>query len=190
MNCIVLIAAPAAGKGTISKYISDNYNFDHISTGDLLREEVSLKTETGLKIEKLLSKGELVSDEIVYKVLERKLSSIDKDFILDGIPRNLSQAENLDGILSKYDIKISKKIFIDIDKEIAMSRMIERSKKEGREDDNISAYNNRYKVFEENILPLLNYYTDFNKIDNNGTLDQLYKQIDELFKGDEKNGDL
>ena len=67
MNCIVLLAAPAAGKGTISKYISDNYNFDHISTGDLLREEVSLKTETGLKIEKLLSKGELVSDEIVYK---------------------------------------------------------------------------------------------------------------------------
>lgn len=190
MNCIVLIAAPAAGKGTISKYISDNYNFDHISTGDLLREEVSLKTETGLKIEKLLSKGELVSDEIVYKVLERKLNSIDNDFILDGIPRNLSQAENLDGILSKYDIKISKKIFIDIDKEIAMSRMIERSKKEGREDDNISAYNNRYRVFEENTLPLLNYYTDFNKIDNNGTLDQLYKQIDELFKGDEKNGDL
>ena len=190
MNCIVLIAAPAAGKGTISKYISDNYNFDHISTGDLLREEVSLKTEIGLQIDELLSKGELVSDEIVYKVLERKLSNIDKDFILDGIPRNLSQAENLDGILSKYDIKISKKIFVDIDKEIAMSRMIERSKIEGREDDNISAYNNRYKAFEENTLPLLNYYNNFSSIDNNGTLEHLYEQLDELFKGDEKNGDL
>ena len=71
-----------------------------------------------------------------------------------------------------------------------MSRMIERSKKESRKDDNIESYNNRYKVFEENTLPLLNYYTDFSKIDNNGTLEQLYNQIDELFKGDEKNGDL
>ena len=190
MNCIVLIAAPAAGKGTISKYISDNYNFDHISTGDLLREEVSLGTNIGNQIDELLSRGELVSDEIVFKVLERKLGSIDKDFILDGIPRNFSQAEVLDDILSKYNIKISKKIFIDIDKEIAMSRMIERSKKESRKDDNIESYNNRYKVFEENTLPLLNYYTDFSKIDNNGTLEQLYNQIDELFKGDEKNGDL
>ena len=190
MNCIVLIAAPAAGKGTISKYISDNYNFDHISTGDLLREEVSLKTETGLKIEKLLSKGELVSDEIVYKVLERKLSNIDKDFILDGVPRNFSQAEVLGDILSKYNIEISKKIFIDIDKEVALSRMIQRSKEESREDDNEETYNNRYKVFEENTLPLLNYYNDFSKIDNNGTLEHLYEQLDELFKGDEKNGDL
>ena len=94
MNCIVLIAAPAAGKGTISKYISDNYNFDHISTGDLLREEVSLGTDIGNQIDELLSRGELVSDEIVFKVLERKLGSIDKDFILDGIPRNFSQAES------------------------------------------------------------------------------------------------
>ena len=190
MNCIVLLAAPAAGKGTISKYISDNYNFDHISTGDLLREEVSLGTEIGNQIDELLSRGELVSDEIVFKVLERKLSNIDKDFILDGIPRNFSQAEVLDDILSKYDIKIFKKIFIDIDKEIALSRMIERSKKESRADDNVEAYNNRYKVFEENTLPLLNYYTDFNRIDNNGTLEHLYEQLDELFKGDEKNGDL
>ena len=190
MNCIVLIAAPAAGKGTISKYISDNYSFDHISTGDLLREEVSLGTEIGNQIDELLSRGELVSDEIVFKVLERKLSNIDKDFILDGIPRNFTQAEVLGDILSKYDIKISKKIFIDIDKEVALSRMIERSKKEAREDDNEETYNNRYKVFEENTLPLLNYYNDFNKIDNNGTLEDLYKQLDELFKGDEKNGDL
>ena len=68
--------------------------------------------------------------------------------------------------------------------------MIERSKKESRADDNVEAYNNRYKVFEENTLPLLNYYTDFNRIDNNGTLEHLYEQLDELFKGDEKNGDL
>ena len=68
--------------------------------------------------------------------------------------------------------------------------MIERSKKESREDDNEETYNNRYKVFEENTLPLLKYYNDFSRIDNNGTLEDLYKQLDELFKGDEKNGDL
>jgi adenylate kinase len=190
MNCIVLIAAPSAGKGTISKYLSDNYNFDHISTGNLLRDEVSLGSERGKYIDELLSKGELVSDEIVFELLENKLESINKDFVLDGIPRNFSQAEVLDDILAKYDIKISKKIFIDIDKKIALSRMIERSKKESREDDNVETYNNRYKVFEENTLPLLNYYTDFNRIDNNGTLEHLYEQLDELFKGDEKNGDL
>lgn len=190
MNCIVLIAAPAAGKGTISKYISDNYNFDHISTGNLLRDEVSNGTEIGNQISKLLSRGELVSDKIVFELLEKKLSNITNDFILDGVPRNFSQAEALGDILSKYDIKISKKIFIDIDKEVALSRMIQRSKEESREDDNEETYNNRYKVFEENTLPLLNYYNDFSKIDNNGTLEHLYEQLDELFKGDEKNGDL
>lgn len=190
MNCIILLAAPAAGKGTISKYISDNYNFDHISTGNLLRDEVSNGTEIGNQISNLLSRGELVSDEIVFELLEKKLSTIDYDFILDGIPRNFSQAKVLDDILAKYNVVISKKIFIDIDKEIALSRMIERSKKESREDDNVETYNNRYKVFEENTLPLLNYYTDFNRIDNNGTLEHLYEQLDELFKGDEKNGDL
>ena len=190
MNCIILLAAPAAGKGTISKYISDNYNFDHISTGNLLRDEVSNGTEIGNQISNLLSRGELVSDEIIFDLLEKKLSNITNDFILDGVPRNFHQAEVLGDILSKYDIKISKKLFIDIDKEIALSRMIERSKKESREDDNEETYNNRYKVFEENTLPLLNYYNDFSRIDNNGTLEDLYNQLDELFKGDEKNGDL
>ena len=190
MNCIILLAAPAAGKGTISKYISDNYNFDHISTGNLLRDEVSNGTEIGNQISKLLSRGELVSDEIVFELLEKKLSNITNDFILDGVPRNFSQAEALGDILSKYDIKISKKIFIDIDKEVALSRMIQRSKEESREDDNEGTYSNRYKVFEENTLPLLNYYNDFSRIDNNGTLEHLYEQLDELFKGDEKNGDL
>ena len=190
MNCIILLAAPAAGKGTISKYISDNYNFDHISTGNLLRDEVSNGTEIGNQISNLLSRGELVSDEIIFELLEKKLSNITNDFILDGVPRNFHQAEVLDDILSKYGIKISKKLLIDIDREVALSRMIERSKKESREDDNEEIYNNRYRVFEENTLPLLNYYNDFSRIDNNGTLEDLYKQLDELFKGDEKNGDL
>ena len=105
MNCIILLAAPAAGKGTISKYISDNYNFDHISTGNLLRDEVSNGTEIGNQISKLLSRGELVSDEIVFELLEKKLSNITNDFILDGIPRNFSQAEVLGDILSKYNTK-------------------------------------------------------------------------------------
>ena len=96
MKCIILIAAPAAGKGTISKYIEDKYNYKHISTGDLLREEVKNNTEIGKVIEPLLLKGSLVGDNIIEEVLLKELMKTNSNIILDGYPRTLNQAKKID----------------------------------------------------------------------------------------------
>ena len=124
MKCIILIAAPAAGKGTISKYIEDKYNYKHISTGDLLREEVRKNTIIGKEIKPLLEKGSLVGDDIIEEVFKKEFKKTKSNIILDGIPRTLIQAKMLDNLDEEYDnVDITKVINIDIDKNIAIERI-------------------------------------------------------------------
>ena len=101
MQCIILIAAPAAGKGTTAKYLEDKYNFKHISTGDLLRNEVKNNTELGKKIKSLIDKGSLVSDDVIMDLFEKKFSSLTSNVVLDGMPRTINQAKMLDEIDKK-----------------------------------------------------------------------------------------
>ena len=95
MKNLILIAAPGAGKGTLSKDLLEKYNYVHISTGDLLREQVAKGDELGKKINEMQTAGKLVTPEIVYSVLENKLNdpACDNGYILDGFPRNLEQAK-------------------------------------------------------------------------------------------------
>ena len=101
MKNIIFIAPPAAGKGTQSKLVSEEYNIPHISTGDLLREEVNKKTALGLEIKKLIDEGCLVSDEVITELLTNRLQQADcnNGFILDGYPRNINQAHIYEDIL-------------------------------------------------------------------------------------------
>ena len=103
MKNLILIAAPGAGKGTLSNDILEKYDYVHISTGDLLREQVAKGDELGKEIEKVQAAGGLVSNEIVYKALENKLNDpkCDNGYILDGFPRNLEQAKEYDNILKR-----------------------------------------------------------------------------------------
>ncbi|MBR3117266.1 MAG: nucleoside monophosphate kinase [Bacilli bacterium] len=211
MKCIILIAAPAAGKGTISKYIEDKYNYKHISTGDLLRNEIKKNTEIGKKIKSIISSGSLVGDDVIKEVFEKEFKKSKSNIILDGIPRTLAQAKMLDELDKEYDnIEIDKVIHIDIDKEIAIDRIENRlicencgsvfSKKVikdskctkcgdnlvSREDDNKETFLDRYNTFLKETKPLLKYYGDkVITIYNNSTLEDIYKNVDELLEGDE-----
>lgn len=210
MKCIILIAAPAAGKGTVSKYIEKKYNYKHISTGDLLRDEIKKETEVGKKIKSIMDKGLLVSDDIIEEVLDKKLGRMRSNIIFDGMPRNLAQAKMLDRILNENDIELSDVIFIDVDKEIAINRISNRLICEdcgasfnksllddlkcthcggnlvSRDDDTIETYLNRYESFVTETLPLVNYYKDsVVKIKNDKSLDDLYVVIDDIVKGDD-----
>ena len=98
---IIFIAPPAAGKGTLSDKLVSKYNYRHLSTGDLLRAEIKKENDLGKKIEEIISRGELVSDEIITELLKNELKSIDGKFILDGYPRNIAQAETLNGIFNE-----------------------------------------------------------------------------------------
>lgn len=191
MKSVIFIAPPAAGKGTQSKALVE-LGFIHISTGDMLREEMKNETEIGNSIKDIMSSGSLVSDEIVFKLLSNKLSNIDKPFILDGFPRTLKQAEMLDKLLENLKLTNYETIYLDITMEEALKRALGRLTCEcgmsynkfnieampkvenicdvcgktlsTRTDDNEESYANRFNTFLENIEPIKNYYESKNKL--------------------------
>ncbi len=125
MKSVIFIAPPAAGKGTQSTKLEE-LGYIHISTGDMLREEISKKTELGLLVEDIISKGNLVSDEIVFKLITNKLNNIDKPFILDGFPRTIKQAELLDNLLNELNCNDYEVVYLDLKSEDAIKRALGR----------------------------------------------------------------
>ena len=128
MKNIVFIAPPAAGKGTQSDLLVKKYGYVHISTGDLLRNEMSNKTDLGLKIKDLMDNGEFVSDEIVTDLLKNKLATIPEGtgFILDGYPRNIAQAEILNDLLTELNKSLDCVIYLEMSSDVAMKRALGR----------------------------------------------------------------
>lgn len=122
---IIFIAPPAAGKGTQSKMLSEEFNIPHISTGDLLRDEIELKTELGNYIKSEIDQGNFVKDEVITELLTNRLTKPDCDFgyILDGYPRNIAQAEIYEDILDKLNKDLGVVIFLNIDKKLALQRI-------------------------------------------------------------------
>lgn len=128
MDSIIFIAPPAAGKGTLSSKLTKKYNMPHISTGDLLREEVSKDTNYAHELKAIMESGKLISDDIILEILERRIAESDCDdgYILDGFPRNLAQAEAYEEILKKLNKTLGKVIYISVDKDIAKKRILGR----------------------------------------------------------------
>ena len=128
MKNIIFLAPPAAGKGTLSEMFVEKYGYGHISTGDLLREEVSAGTELGNEAEGLMKAGKYVPDELILKLIENRISKPDCEngYILDGFPRTKVQAEKYDELLENLGKDLGVVIYIDINKETAMKRACSR----------------------------------------------------------------
>lgn len=128
MKNIIFIAPPLAGKGTQSTKICDEYNIPHISTGDLLRDEIQRKTKIGLQIKENMSLGKFVPDEIITKILKKRLVEKDckKGYVLDGYPRNISQCETYEKILEELGFPLGYVIFLNVDKSTLLSRISNR----------------------------------------------------------------
>jgi len=125
---LIFIAPPAAGKGTFSTMLKEKYGFNHISIGELFRENVRNNTEIGEYLDKIMKRGELVDDKIAKKVIEEKLKTLNKEesFILDGYPRTMKQIPDYEEILTNLNIDIDKIVFINIDKETGLKRKLSR----------------------------------------------------------------
>lgn len=128
MKNIIFIAPPAAGKGTQSDLLVKKYGYVHISTGDLLRNEVASKTELGLEIEENMANGILISNDIVSALLKKRLSQLDEGtgFILDGYPRKYEQCKLLDNIMQELNMKVDAVLYLDMDETTAMHRALGR----------------------------------------------------------------
>lgn len=128
MKSIILIAPPSAGKGTISKILSEKYHLPHISTGDLLRNAVEIDDEQGNYIRQQMNLGKLVSDDIIINLIEKRIINEDcsNGYILDGFPRNLKQAKTYDEILNKLNKSLGITILLDISCNEAKKRILGR----------------------------------------------------------------
>ena len=184
---IILFGPPGAGKGTQAQFIVKKHNYFQLSTGNLLREEVKLKTALGAEIEVLISNGKFVSDETVNKLLRKSITNLKfRDrIIFDGYPRNVKQAENLELILSEFNQTIGHIIFLNVSKDIIEKRIMGRMtcdkcnmtlneffNKEQielhpcgkdflkkRKDDNFEVVVARYETYMKTTQPVLDFYS-------------------------------
>jgi adenylate kinase len=180
---IVLFGPPGAGKGTQSEKIIEKYNLNHLSTGDLFRKHLSEGTELGLLARKYMDEGNLVPDEVVIRMVELKINSeIDSNgFIFDGFPRTVNQAKALDRLLEEKEKPISGMILLEVDEEELKKRIMLRGQTSGRTDDqDEEKINNRIRVYEEETLPVANYYDTqgkLNRIKGVGSIDGIFENI-------------
>ena len=205
---IVIFGPPGSGKGTQADLLAKAYGLEHISTGNLLRREVELNTPLGKQVNKILSAGELVSDEIVNELVLSKIKSLYKakrGFVLDGYPRNLSQAKTL------AVVKLNFAFLIQVSDEEVIERIANRvvcscgmtynlktnpprqpdvcdkcgSKLVRRDDEDKEVIKNRLKIYHEQIDPILDFYQQqgiLHKIDGEQTIENVFQSIDKIIK--------
>lgn len=180
---LVLFGPPGAGKGTQSENLINKYNLVHLSTGDILRNEIAQGTELGKQAKAVMDSGQLVSDEIVIGMIEHKLDANPNanGFIFDGFPRTAVQAEALDDLLQKKGTGISAMIALEVENEELVKRLLNRGKDSGRADDqNEGVIRTRIQEYNNKTLPLKTYYSEqakFHSINGVGSVEQIFKSI-------------
>jgi adenylate kinase len=180
---LVLLGAPGSGKGTQGEKLVAHFGIPKISTGDALRAAVKAKTPLGVQAKAAMDAGDLVANEVVYGIVENRLAEPDakKGFILDGFPRNLAQAQVLDGMLARIDGNgIDKALHLHVTDEEIVRRLLDRAQKEGRADDTEPVIRHRIEVYNAETRPLLDYYGkqgNLVKVEGVGGLEEIYQRI-------------
>ncbi|WP_407431599.1 adenylate kinase [Arcticibacter sp.] len=183
---LVLFGPPGAGKGTQSQKLIEKYKLVHLSTGDILRSEISNGTELGTEAKKLMDQGLLVPDEVVIGMISNKLDS-NKDangFIFDGFPRTVAQAEALDSLLESKNTAISGMIALIVDNDELQKRLLLRGKDSGRPDDaNPEIISKRIQEYNDKTAPVANFYKAQNKyqsVNGIGSIEGIFASISQV----------
>ncbi len=179
---IVIFGPPGSGKGTQSVKIAEKYNLIHLSTGELLREEISKDTKIGKQVKSYIDDGKLVPDEIIYKkVYSKSLEYISSPGIIyDGFPRTIIQAELLDKMLNERNKRVDLVVSIEVEEEELFKRMMGRSADSNRSDDREKIILKRIAVYKEQTHPLIDYYESQGKlvsVDGMTTVDSVFEKI-------------
>jgi adenylate kinase len=206
---IVMLGAPGSGKGTQAQRIQKEHGLPQVSTGDLLRKAVADKTPLGQQAKTIMDAGDLVSDDIVLGMIKERIAQPDakRGFVLDGFPRNTSQADSLEALLAQLKLKLDRVVLMDVDFDILMKRLtgrrtcsktgavlnvyfsspaeLEACRKAGgellqRDDDKEATIRNRLQVYERQTAPLVDYYTNkglLKTVPATGEVDAVYSRL-------------
>jgi adenylate kinase len=186
---IVLFGPPGAGKGTQSAFLVDRYQLIHLSTGDLLRGEISVGTTLGLEAKSLMDKGDLVPDSVVIGMIRNKINQNpdSEGFIFDGFPRTIPQAEALDKVMEETGNSITRMIALNVPEEELIKRLLNRGKDSGRSDDkDETIIKNRIAEYLNKTAPVASYYSKQNKftsINGVGSLNDITNGLKAAIEG-------
>ncbi len=180
---LILFGPPAAGKGTQAKRLVENRKMVQLSTGDMLRAAIASGSELGKRVEGVMQRGELVTDEIVIALIEERLPEAEAagGAIFDGFPRTLAQAKALDSMLEQRGSRIDLVVRLKVDDEQLLKRVAGRFAESGRPDDNPESFKVRLSAYNDQTAPLLPYYESQNKlveVDGMGTIEEVSTGID------------
>ena len=179
MNLIIL-GAPGSGKGTQAEKIAKKFNLAHISGGKALRNEIDSGSRKGELIEHIMEKGDLVPFETISSVIDPEIIAHKDGFVLDGSPRDITQAKYLDDFLKENKINIDLVIYLQVPDDILIQRLLLRAKTENRIDDNMESIKERFKIFHQDTEPVINHYKRTVKlveVDGNRSIEEIEKEL-------------
>lgn len=180
---IVLFGPPGAGKGTQSEKLINEFTLVHLSTGDILRNEIANRTEAGMAAKKIMDQGLLVPDEVVIKMIADRIDANRnaKGFIFDGFPRTTEQAKALDEMLKSKDTGINMMLALEVDDDELLKRLLNRGKESGRADDqNETVIARRIAEYNSKTAPLKDYYSrqgKFHSINGIGSIEEIFARL-------------
>jgi adenylate kinase len=184
----LIFGPPGSGKGTQSVRLAEKFNLTHLSTGDMLRAEITAGTELGKKMSLIMSKGELVPDDVVIEMIAHKIDN-SKDsagFLFDGFPRTVAQTISLEKMLNERGMKIDQMLVLDVDHDELVKRLIARAELSGRPDDKDPAViENRIDVYKEKTEPIINYCSQkglYQPVNGMGSIDDIFGRLADYMK--------
>lgn len=181
---LVIFGGPGSGKGTQSDLIIEEYGLFHISTGEVLRDQISRGTELGKIADSYISGGNLIPDDLMVSILgdtlDKNKDKITNGVIFDGFPRTIEQAKSLVTLLAERNMKVNVVLGLEVDDAELIKRLIKRGKDSGRSDDNEETIKKRLEVYHNQTSPLKNFYINeglYASIKGNGTIEEIFADI-------------
>lgn len=184
---LLIMGPPGVGKGTQANRIKNTLNILHLSTGDILRDEIKINSNIGIKAKMYMDDGMLVPDSVLLQIVQQKISEpiCDNGYLLDGFPRTIPQADGLEKIMQSINHKLDYAISLSANTDELIERLIKRGEESGRNDDTPEIIKNRQKIYWEQTAPLLEYYGEkgiLKDVDGLGTISEITNRILEIIK--------
>jgi len=180
---VLIFGPPGSGKGTQSVRLAEKFNLTHLSTGDMLRAEIAAGTDLGRKMSSIMSKGELVPDEVVIEMIAKKIDSTkgNAGFLFDGFPRTVEQTVALEEMLKRRKMKINSMLVLEVDHDELVKRLLFRAEQSGRPDDkDPEVIENRIDVYKQKTEPIINYCRQrgiYQPVDGMGSIEDIFGRL-------------